>query len=268
MNLNNILLLTSALIIHEIGHLIAMKKFKFKDVNILLFPFIGGVTVGYKNEIKQSEKAVIIISGPLLGILIGIILFILDLYIQNPIFKDAANIFLIINLFNLLPFYPLDGGLLLDTLTENNKTKTFKIVLYIISTIGLSIAAIIFNPFILIYISVFIALGFIMQIENKNAIDAVKNSGFNFNKKYSEISSEEYWEIRDFLMHLRIQNGMYSLPNKFEVLKDEHLKIKQIKSLYLNEEKTIFDFTPSDKINMIIVWLFCIFICLQLTIWI
>ena len=52
--------------------------------------------------------------GPVPGIVAGMGLVLLYLHNHNELMLTAANMFLFINLFNLLPFNPLDGFRVLE----------------------------------------------------------------------------------------------------------------------------------------------------------
>ena len=63
---------------------------------------------------------VIILSGPLPGLFIGFALYFVNKSMPNETVKMLANVFIFLNLFNLLPIYPLDGGRLLENLFIRN----------------------------------------------------------------------------------------------------------------------------------------------------
>src|SRR5690606_7857567 len=72
-----------------------------------------------KREVSQKESAIILLAGPLPGMIIGIAFYFLSvadpsLHISFISFERIGLAFLFLNLVNLLPVYPLDGGQLLN----------------------------------------------------------------------------------------------------------------------------------------------------------
>ena len=66
-----ILILTLIVSVHETGHLVAMRTYHYKDTGIFFIPLLGGLAKGTKREISQKESAIVLLAGPLPGILIG-----------------------------------------------------------------------------------------------------------------------------------------------------------------------------------------------------
>ena len=70
-----VFLLVLILFIHELGHFIAMKLFNYNDVNIFFIPLMGAVTSGEKSKTTQLQKVLVILSGPIPGIFLGVLCF-------------------------------------------------------------------------------------------------------------------------------------------------------------------------------------------------
>ena len=77
-NIELIIWLIVILIIHELGHYLAMKIFKYEDLAIFFIPLLGAAARGSKEKASQKEKAIVLLAGPIPGIVIGIILFFLS----------------------------------------------------------------------------------------------------------------------------------------------------------------------------------------------
>src|SRR5690606_4411061 len=110
-----LLLITGIIIFHELGHFLAMKFYRYKDLGIFFIPLLGAYVSGSKREVSQKESSVILLAGPLPGIILGIIMYFLyksnpDLYIGNISFFTISLSLIFLNLINLFPVYPLDGG--------------------------------------------------------------------------------------------------------------------------------------------------------------
>ena len=120
----NVLVLVAVLFIHELGHLVAMRVFKYRDPGILFIPLLGAVTSGQEMiGIGGSRRAIVSLAGPLPGILIGILLGVTYLRTGQEILIGTANTFLILNSLSLLPIYPLDGGQFMNAVLFSRNRK-------------------------------------------------------------------------------------------------------------------------------------------------
>ena len=63
------------LVIHEMGHFIAMKVFKYQNVRMLFIPLMGAFVQGKKSNYSQKQSLIVLIAGPFPGIIIGNLLF-------------------------------------------------------------------------------------------------------------------------------------------------------------------------------------------------
>jgi len=111
------LLLILCLVVHEYGHIRAMKYFGMKTKGIYLIPFVGGAAVGENNLNTRWQNVVISIMGPVFGTALSLIALLLYYITGQPIFAGLAGINALLNLFNLLPILPLDGGHILKAIT-------------------------------------------------------------------------------------------------------------------------------------------------------
>lgn len=112
LNWQSVLIFIAVLLFHEGGHILAMKLFGYQDTSILFVPFLGALATGHKHEATLSQKFWISLAGPLPGLILGIILAILTPHTgMSWAWLQKTNwILIFVNLFNLLPIYPLDGG--------------------------------------------------------------------------------------------------------------------------------------------------------------
>ena len=130
-------------ILHELGHVFFIKLFKYKIIDITIYPF-GGIIKTDKDINTPPNKELLISSG---GILAQIILFIVISFL--PINILTKEIFYKYNLsimfFNILPIIPLDGSIIINSLL--NKVLSYKIsyYLYIIISIIFTIIYFLFN---------------------------------------------------------------------------------------------------------------------------
>jgi stage IV sporulation protein FB len=106
-DLSYILLLMTVLFIHELGHLIAMRAFGYKDLGMFFVPLLGAYVSGETNRPSQRKKSIILLAGPVPGMIIGIGFFILFTATFQDSYYRTALVFLVLNMFNLLPVSPL-----------------------------------------------------------------------------------------------------------------------------------------------------------------
>jgi Zn-dependent protease len=135
-DLRSILLLVIVIIIHEGGHFLAMKMFGYRDMKMFFIPFFGAFVSGKSNEASPLQRAIMILSGPLPGILIGSILFTLSIFSDSKTLLQPALLFMVLNAINLLPVSPLDGGQFLKVLfPASNKIIQTIVTLLLIAVI-------------------------------------------------------------------------------------------------------------------------------------
>lgn len=108
------------LIIHELGHFLAMRYFGYSDTNIFFIPLFGAAATGTKKKTTALQEYIIYLAGPLpgivLGVGIGIYLLMAGVEYDSSILAQYALLSVIINYFNLLPIFPLDGGRVVQTM--------------------------------------------------------------------------------------------------------------------------------------------------------
>ena len=108
------------LLIHELGHFLLMKLFKYDNVRMLFVPLMGAFVQGNKEEYSQKQSLWVVIAGPLPGIIIGALLLILAGTIHQAWMVNLGLLFLFLNLLNLVPLDPLDGGQLFRLLMKKD----------------------------------------------------------------------------------------------------------------------------------------------------
>jgi Zn-dependent protease len=108
--------LAAIVLLHEAGHVIAMKAFGYRNVSMVLVPFIGGAASGHRIGAPAWQQAIIALAGPLPGIGIGLVVLVASLPSNSQVLLAAGVMLVLINGFNLLPLLPLDGGRLLNAL--------------------------------------------------------------------------------------------------------------------------------------------------------
>jgi Zn-dependent protease len=103
--------LLGVLFLHEAGHFLAMKAFGYRDTKMFFLPLFGAAVTGRKADASLSEKVWVLLAGPLPGLLLGLGLMVgIHGHPAAQGWESTAWMLITLNLLNLLPIYPLDGG--------------------------------------------------------------------------------------------------------------------------------------------------------------
>ncbi|MFT8872617.1 MAG: site-2 protease family protein [Sporolactobacillus sp.] len=98
------------LILHEAGHIIVATQRGVPTSPVFFIPFVGA-TAGIKGGFRHArDETAIAFGGPLLGTLATALALLLYDWSINPIWLLAVYFGAMINLLNLIPISPLDGG--------------------------------------------------------------------------------------------------------------------------------------------------------------
>lgn len=111
------------LVWHEYGHIKAMKYFGMKTKGIYLIPFVGGLAVSDEKINTRWQNVVISIMGPFFGLILAIACLVGYWITDIEILAGLATFSAFINIFNLLPILPLDGGHVLKSIAFSVNSK-------------------------------------------------------------------------------------------------------------------------------------------------
>lgn len=117
------LALIACLVVHEYGHIRAMKYFKMPTKGIYLIPFVGGLALSDSKINTRWQDVVISIMGPTFGLLLSIAALLLYVITDEVFFAALASLNALLNLFNLLPILPLDGGHILKSISFSANSR-------------------------------------------------------------------------------------------------------------------------------------------------
>ena len=169
---SNLIVFTSVIIIHELGHIITGLHFKYKLDKVIIYPY-GGMTK-FNTIINTNINKDILVA--ISGVIVQSIYFILItiLYTKGYIREYIYNLFTIYNksilLFNILPIIPLDGSKIINLILSKylyyNLSNKLTIIISFITIIIILITRIYEYNY-----SFIIILGLLM----KNIYDFYKN---------------------------------------------------------------------------------------------
>jgi Zn-dependent protease len=96
--------------VHEMGHVLELRRQGVPASAPLFIPFLGAF-VGLKQMPENAWKeAQVALAGPILGSLGALAVYAAGVAYDSRFLKALAFVGFLINLFNLLPIVPLDGG--------------------------------------------------------------------------------------------------------------------------------------------------------------
>jgi len=113
-----LLLIFACVLLHELGHALAARRYGIRTRDIVLLP-IGGVARLHRMPEKPLQEIVVAIAGPLVNVaLVGILLVMLrgigNLPEPGTLRTGPVETLLWVNMmmvaFNLVPAFPMDGG--------------------------------------------------------------------------------------------------------------------------------------------------------------
>jgi len=96
--------------VHEMGHVIAAKLLGMPVSAPLFIPFVGAAIFMKENPRDAWSEALMAYGGPLAGATGGWACYALALETNAPWLMAVASATFVINLFNMIPIPPLDGG--------------------------------------------------------------------------------------------------------------------------------------------------------------
>lgn len=110
LELHVLLTLVGALFLHELGHFLGMVGFGYRDVRMFFVPFFGAGVSGTKHAAPAWQRAIVLLLGPLPGIAIGAAGLLLWPTPRPPAIEFALTALVVLNVLNLIPVEPFDGG--------------------------------------------------------------------------------------------------------------------------------------------------------------
>ncbi|HLG41438.1 MAG TPA: site-2 protease family protein [Chitinophagaceae bacterium] len=257
-----VLVLTGVVVFHELGHFFAMKMYNYTDLGIFFIPLVGAYASGKKHEVSQLQSSVILLAGPVPGIILGILLQLTSSYFTDDfehlyLLHRISWILIYLNLLNLLPIYPLDGGQLLNRLFLDSSQIISKIFLL------LSIGALVWfaldggpRPFYaLLIIPFFLLSRLITDTHLDKLTKKVEAEGINLDTSYEDISDENYWKIRNILIrnHASLKDVAEAPPYEYSH-KEQHIR-NLMQSIL--QRTIVQDISVAGKIIIILVWTGC-----------
>jgi Zn-dependent protease len=194
-----VLFLILVLFIHEMGHFLFMKLFKYENVRMLFIPLMGAFVQGSKEKYSQKESFFVISAGPFPGIWIGSVLLVFASVYQQEWMLELSFLFLFLNVINLFPIDPLDGGQLFK-LYVNKKRDLFLMLFALFSSLLMIFVGWMIDSYIIL------AFGFLMGFKvrgfqrNHRLRKILDEKQIPYESTYDELSNEHYAKIKEVLI--------------------------------------------------------------------
>ena len=194
-----VLFLILVLFIHEMGHFLFMKLFNYENVRILFIPLMGAFVQGSKEKYSQKESFFVISAGPFPGIWIGSVLLVFASQYQQEWMLELSFLFLFLNVVNLFPIDPLDGGQLFK-LYVNKKRDLFLMLFALFSSLLMIFVGWMIDSYVIL------AFGFLMGFKvrgfqrNHHIRKILDQKNITYQSTYDELSNEDYAKIKEVLI--------------------------------------------------------------------
>ncbi|MCI0343554.1 MAG: site-2 protease family protein [Planctomycetales bacterium] len=123
------------ILVHELGHVAAMRRCGLALRGIYFIPFLGAVSVAKARGRSRGQQAAIALAGPAAGLLSALALYAAWVATGSDHLGALAIAAAVLNLFNLLPVSPLDGGRVTEALACSVSTGLG----LVLGTLGLAV---------------------------------------------------------------------------------------------------------------------------------
>ena len=253
-----LLLITAIVIIHELGHFLAMKYYRYSELGIFFIPLLGAYVSGTKREVSQKQSAVILLAGPLPGIILGVIFYLVDHNSINGYYpfdislSRIALLLILLNLINLLPIYPLDGGQLLNRVFLDEESVLSKVFIFLSAAL-MCWAAWKLNFYILL---IFPAM-MLLRLRPDRKLDItekrIEQEGINADTSYEDLPDEDYWKMRNILIEEHSSFKEIAKAPPYEYSHREEKIMTTIQSLL--HRHIIQDISVAGKIFIFLIWI-------------
>ena len=98
------------LLVHELGHYLEAKRQGLNVSAPMFIPFLGAAILLRENPLNAWREALVAIAGPVIGSLGAAVVWLVGEQQNSEFLLALAFTGFLVNLFNLIPVVPLDGG--------------------------------------------------------------------------------------------------------------------------------------------------------------
>lgn len=170
------LMVLPVLLFHELGHYVAMRILKYRNLRILFIPLLGAAVVGRHYNVPGWKKAIVSLMGPLPGIGLGAVLGMLGLLWEQEWLVSTAVLMLVLNGVNLLPFLPLDGGWIVHAVLFS-RHHFLDIAFRIVTVAALFAAYVFLDSFLLLFLAILMLIAIPHSLRLARVVRRLAHSG-------------------------------------------------------------------------------------------
>ena len=168
------------LFVHETGHLLAARLMGIRVGLPVFIPFMGAVIALKEAPRNAWVEAVVGIGGPILGSAGALAVWGWYLHTGNMLFLALAYVGFFLNLFNLIPIVPLDGGRIVSAISPW------------LWLIGLALLV----PVLFYFANVFVLIIFVLLLrEAYPRVRALFRARTETEERYFECTRAQRWTI-------------------------------------------------------------------------
>lgn len=113
--------IVGSIYVHEMGHVSALRRYGIQASAPMFIPGIGALIRLRQHPATVAEDARVGLAGPIWGLGAALAAYAVYLATRSPIWGAIAHFGAWVNLFNLLPFWQLDGGRGFRALTRRER---------------------------------------------------------------------------------------------------------------------------------------------------
>ncbi|MEJ1517954.1 hypothetical protein R3O67_32800 [Bacillus cereus] len=256
-------LLVFFLAIHEYGHLYAARKLGLRTTNAIFIPFVGALIAMKDLPKSAKDEAYVGYMGPVFGTL-GVLFTAVPMYfITHDTFWAAAILMgFMLNLFNLIPISPLDGGRVMAAIS---------VKVWIVGFIMIVAAAIWLKTFVLFLIMLMSGIEIYFVYKKKKLVSKEEESVLELEESVQEglkSVQERQSKLENILYDLKekldgerliqieeqIEQNKERIQSDYEYWNDKMKRANQLKQR-VQEKKSYYQTSNKDKAVVITIYM-------------
>ncbi len=262
--INYIFLIVLVLFIHEMGHLIAMKSYGYNDVGMFFIPFLGAVVTGRKEEMSQFQRLMIVLAGPVPGIIIGVgFLLAFHVGLLPPLFLLFGVVFVALNVLNLIPIDPLDGGKLFELLFFSFSDRA-KVLFNGVSSAAIIVIGFLYQSYVVMLFGGFTLFRIQSHVRLMRLRKRLMHLEIPLNVSYANLSDRDYWRLRKEYIQISKLESLIP-PESKDYDEKEDVLAPAIRNLLKTPVE--YDVNILGKLSFVLIWVSTILISLY-SVWI